>query len=580
MRSAVMQFRGTGGTLAVLCAVLSAGTVVGQDVPPGLAVPQPGPSVGFPSPVLQVQPNPILGAAPPVTPVTPVPGGIDPTPAPPAAQFGPGGLGNAVNPLPLSSTGSGTGGNSPDLPKVHEIANTPPLNAKWDNGLIFESPNKDWRFHFGGRLQAESVWWGQSARLKGAPPGNGGIPASGRGDGVGVLDDGSFFRRVRLRGDGTAYENFEFVLEIDFEQLNYITYDHLWFGMKDVPFLGTVRVGQHKVPMGMDNIGSDYHLTFLERNVLNEGIWASLFAPGIFVANNFFNNNVSFQTMFHRVQPVVQFFTGDFGDGNYAETTRLTWTPLYENEGAHVVHVGGSYQWRTGDLGRTIQPGATGNAFADSQDVVRFRARGELRDAVGIGSVGNGLLGGDPARFVDTGFLLAKSVNTFSPEFLTIMGPFSVQAEAAWAVVENARSVYPTAAGGAPNNIARGTPTFWGGYIETSYFLTGEHRGYDRRFGTFDRPRVRENFFLTRGENGEINRGTGAWQIAYRYSYLDLNSNGVNGGQLGQHTFGLNWYLNDNAKLQFQYSNIQRNVTTPAVSGTVHGFGVLAQWYF
>ena len=330
------------------------------------------------------------------------------------------------------------------------------------------------------------------------------------GDGVGVLDDGMFFRRVRLRSDGVGYETIEYIMEVDFEQLNYITFDHLWFGMKDLPFLGTVRIGQHKVPMGLDNFGSDYHLTFMERNVLSEGIWASLFAPGIFMSNTFLNDHVTFQTMFHRVQPVVQFFTGDFGDGDYAETSRITATPIYQNEGENVLHIGTSYQWRHGDLGRTIQPGGTGNAYADTQSVTRFRARPELRDAIGIGNIGSGLLGGDPARFVDTGYILADNIHTLSPEFLMIAGPFSVQAEAAWAFVENARSVYPSSAFNTP----RGNPTFWGGYIETSYFLTGEHRGYDRRFGTFDRTRVRENAFLVRGEDGRFHMGTARGKLA------------------------------------------------------------------
>lgn len=458
--------------------------------------------------------------------------------------------------------------------KGYEVGSDLGMSALWDNGLIFQTPNKDWRLHFGGRLQAESVFWGQEQSLRGPAPGNGGLPASGPGAGVGPLQDGMFFRRVRLRGDGVGYETVEFAIEVDFEQLNFITYDHMWVGFKDLPILGTVRIGQQKVPQGLDNIGSDYHLTFLERNVLSEGIWAALFAPGIQIANNFFDKNVSFQTMFHRVQPVNQFFTSDFGPGDYAETTRLTWTPVYAGDGACLVHVGGSYQWRHADLGNTIQPGGTGNAFADTQNVVRFRARPELRDAIGIGAGGN--LGGDTARFVDTGYLLASNVQTISPEFLWIQGPFSVQSEAAWAFVQHAQSVYPASALGTP----RGSPTFWGGYVQASYFLTGEHRGYDRRFGTFDRPRVSENFFLVRGEDGRWHYGFGAWEIAYRFSYLDLNDNGINGGQLTQHTIGLNWYFNDNFKLQMQYSNIQRNVIDPAVSGTIHGFGMLAQWYF
>ena len=113
-----------------------------------------------------------------------------------------------------------------------------------------------------------------------------------------------------------------------------------------------------------------------------------------------------------------------------------------------------------------------------------------------------------------------------------------------------------------------------------SYFLTGEHRGYDRRFGVFDRPTVAENAFFVKGEDGHCKYGLGAWELAYRFSYLDLNSHGINGGILPQHTVGLNWYLNDNLKVQFNYLNANREVTGPSNSGTLHGFGMLSQWYF
>lgn len=453
-----------------------------------------------------------------------------------------------------------------------EVNNNPPLQSSWENALIFTSPNKDWRVHLGGRFQFQEVFFNQPANMKGPPPGNGGIPASGPGDGIGSLDDGSFFRRVRLRADGTAYENVEFVLEVDFEQLNFVTFDHVWAGMKNLPYLGTVRIGQHKVPQGLEMMASDYHLTFLEdRSALFDAFW-TLFGQGIFIANNLFEDNVSYQTMVHRIQP-TGFYTSDFGDGNYAWTSRATWTPYYQDDGRYLMHVGGSYQYRTGDLGRTIQPGATGNAFGDTQDVVRFRSRPELRDATGIGT---GVLGGDTGRMVDTGFLLARDVQTFSPELLMNWGSLAIQAEAAFARVGGARSLYP----GSAFNVSRGDPVFWGGYVEANYFLTGENRSYDRRFGVYDRPKVNENFFLLRGDDGCLHHGLGAWQIAYRFSYIDLNDNGINGGLLSQHSVGLNWYMNDNFKLQFMYNNAQRNVITPAVSGTIHGFGMLAQWYF
>jgi phosphate-selective porin OprO/OprP len=441
-----------------------------------------------------------------------------------------------------------------------------PLQSYWDNQLWFETPNKEWRFHVGGRLQFEPIWWNQPANLRGAAPGSGGLPAAAAGSGVGVLDDGMFFRRVRFRTDGVAYDRFEYAMEVNFEQLNYTTYDHLWVGVKDLPFVNTVRVGLHKVPQGLEMIGSDYHLTLLERSSLSDAIW-TLFAPGVFVMNDYLDQRLVVQTMFHRIQP-TGFFTSDFGGGDYASSTRVTGLPVYECDGARLLHLGGSYQWRRADLGRTIQPGGTGSTFGDTQNVVRFRARPELRDATGIQTT----LGGNPGRFIDTGFLLADHVHTVSPELLWIDGPFSVQAEAAFAFTENARFLYGPGVGRPAVN-----PMFWGGYAEMSYILTGEHRGYDKRHGMYDRIKVKNNF---RWDQCGGLQGTGAWQLAYRYSHLDLDDRGVNGGRMGQHTFGLNWHFNDNAKLQFQYSLIRRDVPAPAESGTVHGFGILAQYYF
>jgi len=457
--------------------------------------------------------------------------------------------------------------------KGHEVGSDLKLNAFWDNGLWFATADKDWKFHLGGRFSFQSSFFAQPLNLRGTPPGNGGVPASGPGAGFGPLDDGMFFRRVRLRSDGVAYETFEYAMEVDFEQLNFVTFDHLWLGVRDDTY-GTVRLGQVKVPQGMEMVGSDYHLTFIERSPLFDAL-LTLFAPGLYYQNSFLDQNVLFQTMFHRVQP-LQFFTDDFGNGNYASTSRLVVTPWYEGDGAGVLALGGSYQYRTGDLGRSLQPGGTGSTFGDTQNVARFRSRFNLRDGTGIGSTN--FLGSNANRAADTGYMLTDGIHTVVPELLMNMGPLSIQADAAFTYVENARTLY--GGGGLAPGQGVGTAMFWGGYVEASYLLTGETRGYDRRNGTYDRVRVREPFFLTRGEDGRTHWGTGAWQVAYRYSFLDLNSKGINGGQLLQHEVALNWFMNDNAKLQFVYLNAERLVPTPATSGTVNGFAVLAQYYF
>src|SRR5204863_343634 len=102
---------------------------------------------------------------------------------------------------------------------------------------------------------------------------------------------------------------------------------------KDIPFVGTLRVGQHKVPMGLDMVGSDYYLTFLERSVLSEA-FLTLFAPGVYWSNTYLDDHVTAAAMFHRIQPLQFYDAAAFGDGNYAATGRVTWTPMNEFDGA------------------------------------------------------------------------------------------------------------------------------------------------------------------------------------------------------------------------------------------------------
>ncbi len=101
---------------------------------------------------------------------------------------------------------------------------------------------------------------------------------------------------------------------------------------------------------------------------------------------------------------------------------------------------------------------------------------------------------------------------------------------------------------------------FDGVYVQASYFLTGEHIPWNRRSGTIGRVQPFENFFLVRDCDGNIQRGLGAWQIAARYSTIDLTDADIVGGSGDSFTFGLNWLWNANARMQFNYvrGNVDR----------------------
>ena len=112
-----------------------------------------------------------------------------------------------------------------------------------------------------------------------------------------------------------------------------------------------------------------------------------------------------------------------------------------------------------------------------------------------------------------------------------MFGPLSFQAEYEAAWLQDA-----------------GPAFFQGAYAEVHYFLTGEHRAYDHERMAFTRVKPLRPVRWTGCE-----RGCGAWQVAARYSYLNLNSGDIRGGILNEFTLGVNWFLTANAKVQANY---------------------------
>ncbi len=81
---------------------------------------------------------------------------------------------------------------------------------------------------------------------------------------------------------------------------------------------------------------------------------------------------------------------------------------------------------------------------------------------------------------------------------------------------------------------------FTGYMFYVDYFLTGEHYLYNYKCGCF---------------NGisKIRHCYGAWELVGRYSEIDLNAQGIQGGIEDNITFGINWWANEHVRMQGNY---------------------------
>lgn len=404
------------------------------------------------------------------------------------------------------------------------------MKATWRNGLVLETPNKDFYIHLGGMVHYDLGLYNAGDGVQFGP------------GGVGEMSDGVVLRRGRLGAEGNFWEVFGFKTEFDFagsttadgRVINTPVPTEVYLSVTNLPFIGNVRVGNQKEPLSLEHLTNERFLEFLERSASFDAFFPAEYVPGITVFDTALDERMTWAAGLYKTTRDP--FGFGVGDGQYSVTGRLTGLPIDRDEGATLVHVG---------------VGASHRDLTDG--TARFRVRDAVRGAP------------EPLLNVlaDTGVFPGQSQSLMVLESAVVLGQFSVQGEYTVSRVNDAA----LPGGGA------GDLLFQGGYVEVLYFLTGENRRYNRRRGAFDRVIPYENFFLVRGEDGQQHYGMGAWELAARYSAVDLTDRGIQGGVLHDLTLGVNWYLTPNAKVQWNYDVVRRSATGGA-DGTIHGLGV------
>jgi phosphate-selective porin OprO/OprP len=456
------------------------------------------------------------------------------------------------------------------------------VQTNFRNGMFlwFATPNNDFTMHLGAWMQLDNVFWDQTPILKtaqGARAGPG--PNYVSGDylgGIGDLQDGIFFRRIRPFAEGTFYETGEYRLipALENNQYNTCGLDEFWVGETQVPIIGTIRAGHVKSPMGLegDMTASSRCMTFMERSSYSQAIELDQnFDTGLWMSNNYFDQRATWSFAFFRPDPSAS--TGySFGDTQWGWQGRLTALPIYDDDGRSLVHVGLSGGFRSG----TATPGALNT-------ITGLTCRSEMRDDVPAKDATNG----DSNNMLSTGAIASNSDYLMGLEFLGIRGPLSFQAEYGWDFVEDAVGI---TSAGTPKITPPQNYVFSGGYVQLAYTLTGENRAYDKRLGTlareyFGKEGPNSKFFIVRDRNGNVISSWGAWEVALRYSHVDLNDgtgvNRIQGGEMDGLSLALNWYLNNNLKLMLDWVHDDR-YSLPAGSypGITNGLGTELQLEF
>ena len=318
----------------------------------------------------------------------------------------------------------------------------------------------------------------------------------------GDINNRTAVRRARLALTGDLATDVGYKMDVEFATSPPAARD-VYLDFRDRPYADRLVVGTTKVPFQMEALTSSKNFTFAERAPFftfspfrQVGIWADGTLEeerGTWSLAGFLVGKGGFD-LNHNAD----------GQGFAARTTYLHW---YEDDGRDLLHTGLNYS--------VLQP---------FDQMVRYDSKLSFftNQEPGINSSG-------PPQLVDTGNVPAESVNLFNFELAGSHGRFNYQAELTYALV---------------NQIGGPPLVFYGGYAQAGWFFTGESKPYNRKAGVFDSVKPLHSFF---------DGGWGAWELAARGTFLNLNDKNVTGGRMNSAELALNWYLGDQLSVKFDY---------------------------
>ena len=449
--------------------------------------------------------------------------------------------------------------------------------TKLDNGrLSVSSADGNFTLAIRGLAQFDWGYYGQSAHAATLPAAFG--PDFG---------SGANFRRVYLGLQGKVFGDWSYNLNFDFGgsggtetpghiQSVYLEYDGF------APF--AVRIGAYPPPANLEDGVSASDTLFLERNSPSDlqrniaggdgrdAVTLLYTTDRVFGALSYTGNKVSDGA---KALAAAGATAAPNFDEQQALLGRLSWLPV-SNEHAHwLIGVNGTYVIKPADLV------ANGSATLSTTPGASPLGTISLSDPPEVTIDSNG------TALASTGALGARHVSQWGVETSGNWDNFYGQGGYYGFEVLRSPQAFKTftnASTSATTIVQPNNDSFSGYYGQVSWILTGESKGYNSATGAFTPPKPAHPFSFD-------GSGWGAFELAARYSDLDLNShandganvitaftgttptytfyNTVRGGDQRIATLGLNWYPNNAIRFALDYQLIQSSrLQSPAAVST------------